>query len=78
MINVKEILNEANTWIGTPFKHQGRLKGVGVDCYGLLIEIGRHFNLSDYKSGGYNKQPDSKRMLNALNENLIKVSLQVL
>jgi cell wall-associated NlpC family hydrolase len=30
------IVAEARSWIGTPYLHDGRLKGVGVDCAGLL------------------------------------------
>ena len=32
-----QIVAEARTWLGTPFHHQGRLKGVGVDCAGVAI-----------------------------------------
>jgi NlpC/P60 family putative phage cell wall peptidase len=33
------IVAEARTWIGTPFHHQGRVKGAGVDCLMLLAEV---------------------------------------
>lgn len=32
------IVDEARTWLGTPYHHQGRIKGVGVDCAMLLAE----------------------------------------
>ena len=28
----KAVVAEAMSWIGTPFHHAGRLKGIGVDC----------------------------------------------
>jgi hypothetical protein len=28
----EKLITEAATWIGTPFQHQGQLKGIGVDC----------------------------------------------
>lgn len=31
------MLAEANSWIGTPWRHAARLKGVGVDCAQFLI-----------------------------------------
>lgn len=34
-----EIVAEARTWLGTPYHHQGRVKGVGVDCAMLLCEV---------------------------------------
>lgn len=30
------IIAEARTWIGTPFHHESRVKGAGVDCAQLL------------------------------------------
>ncbi len=31
----------ARSWIGTPYRHQASLKGVGCDCLGLLIGVWR-------------------------------------
>lgn len=39
------LLAEARSWLGTPFKHQGRLKGVGCDCLGLLIGVAAALDL---------------------------------
>lgn len=33
------IVREALSWLGTPYAHHGRLKGVGVDCLMLLAEV---------------------------------------
>lgn len=33
------VVEEAASWIGTPFHHAARLKGVGVDCLMLLAEV---------------------------------------
>lgn len=30
----------ARSWMGTPYVHQHRLKGAGVDCVGLVIGVG--------------------------------------
>jgi cell wall-associated NlpC family hydrolase len=35
----EQIVAEAKTWLGTPFHHQGRVKGAGVDCVMLLLEV---------------------------------------
>jgi cell wall-associated NlpC family hydrolase len=34
---MSKLVEVARGMIGTPFKHQGRLPGVGVDCAGLVI-----------------------------------------
>jgi cell wall-associated NlpC family hydrolase len=33
------VLEEARTWLRTPFHHEGRSKGAGVDCAMLLAEV---------------------------------------
>ena len=70
-----ELVEEARTWIGTPFKHQGRVKGVGVDCYGLIIEVSRHFGLTTFKSGGYGRRPKPSLMWAALREHMVEVPI---
>lgn len=36
-----DIVAEARAWIGTPYRHQASLKGVGCDCLGLLRGVWR-------------------------------------
>ena len=33
------VVEEAESWIGTPFHHAARIKGAGVDCLMLLAEV---------------------------------------
>ena len=35
------IVTEARSWIGTPYRHQASLKGIGCDCLGLLRGVWR-------------------------------------
>lgn len=35
----QQIVDEARSWIGTPYHHRASLRGVGVDCIGLLIGV---------------------------------------
>ena len=35
------IIAEARSWIGTPYRHQASLKGVGCDCLGLVRGVWR-------------------------------------
>ena len=35
------IVAEARAWIGTPYRHQASLKGVGCDCLGLVRGVWR-------------------------------------
>ena len=34
-------LIEARSWIGTPYRHQGSVKGQGADCLGLIRGVWR-------------------------------------
>ncbi|KAB2885925.1 MAG: peptidase P60 [Pseudorhodoplanes sp.] len=37
----EQIVSEARAWIGTPYRHQASLKGVGCDCLGLVRGVWR-------------------------------------
>ena len=41
MISRTRIITEARSWIGTPYRHQASLKGVGCDCLGLVRGVWR-------------------------------------
>lgn len=50
----QDFVNEIRSYIDTPFKHQGRLPGVGIDCAGVVIcaskKLGQEFeDLTNYK-----------------------------
>lgn len=53
-----EFIAEAMTWIGTPYRHQGRLKGVSVDCIGLPIGIAHALGISEFDFTHYDRRPD--------------------
>jgi NlpC/P60 family putative phage cell wall peptidase len=42
----RAIVVAARSWIGTPYRHQAALKGVGCDCLGLLIGVWRELQAS--------------------------------
>ena len=37
MITREQLVTEALTWVGTPFHHMARVKGVGADCVGVIL-----------------------------------------
>jgi NlpC/P60 family putative phage cell wall peptidase len=41
------VINEAESWIGTPFHHAARVKGAGVDCLMLLAEVYQRAGVCD-------------------------------
>lgn len=59
MIQRSSIISNARSWLGTPFAHQGRARGRGVDCAGLVIVVGRELGLfaPDFDCTGYGREP---------------------
>jgi cell wall-associated NlpC family hydrolase len=60
-----QVISEAQSWLGTPFHHQARLKGVGVDCVGLVIGVGKELGLigQDFDITGYDRIPDGRTLM---------------
>ncbi len=58
MVTRQQVVDEARTWIGTRWQHQGRLKGVGVDCAGLVVCVMRAVGLHAADVVGYPRRPD--------------------
>ena len=43
MTSREQIINEARSWLGTPYLHQASVKQAGCDCLGLVRGIWRTF-----------------------------------
>ena len=51
------LLAIAREWLGTPWHHQGALKGVGCDCAGLVMGVAREAGIVDVAVSGYPRLP---------------------
>jgi NlpC/P60 family putative phage cell wall peptidase len=66
------VIAEARTWVGTPFRHQARLKYVGCDCIGLVWGVGEACGVLEVdpvrvkRYLGYGRTPNPARMREAL------------
>lgn len=65
------IAAEAETWIGTPFRWQGRVKGVGCDCKGLVAGVAKAVGRPEGDSlealaGDYGYKVDARRLKHGL------------
>jgi len=60
-----QVVQAARAWIGTPFHHQARLCGVGVDCDGLVIGVSRELGLvaPDFDVPAYSRTPDGTSLM---------------
>jgi cell wall-associated NlpC family hydrolase len=52
-----DILAAARQCLGTPFRHQGRLLGVGLDCAGVAIHVARQIGVGHLDVSGYGRTP---------------------
>lgn len=74
----EKIIKSARSWIGTPFKHQGRVKNQGTDCLGLIVGIAKECDLktrsgqslAEYDVTGYDLSIDSDKLSQFLASNL--------
>ena len=84
MTEPSDIIAQARSWIGTPYHHQARLKGVGCDCLGLVVgiadELGlKHVDgraLSSFDETDYSRQPDSERLTRMLQSVLHEIPIR--
>lgn len=64
MADRDDIVREARALLETPFRHQGRVAGVGLDCAGVPIVIARTLGLvaSDFDVNAYARTPDGESL----------------
>lgn len=72
-----KIIQTARTWLGTKFHHQGRKKGVGVDCIGLAIGVAREIGINVNDRLDYGREPHDGELEKALLSHLQPCELKV-
>jgi cell wall-associated NlpC family hydrolase len=74
MTTSAEVVAEAYSWIGTPWVHQHRTKGLAVDCAGLVIGVARELGLvpAYFDVQGYGRQADGS-LLSVCEQNMTRV-----
>jgi cell wall-associated NlpC family hydrolase len=62
-------------YLGTPWVHQGRLKGAGVDCVGVLMCAADEVGIAMQDVTNYPTQPYRTWMLDELRRQCVQVEL---
>ena len=78
MMTADELVTEARKLIGTPFHHQGREPGVGIDCGGVIVHLMGLCGI-EYDIDGYSRIPTGdrlKRHCDAMLENKSKYAIE--
>lgn len=57
-----QIVDQARTWVGTPWHHDARVKGVGVDCIGLVAGVFAELGVPVNDVRGYGRGDEFERM----------------
>ena len=71
------IIAQARQWLGTPFHHQARVKGVGADCAGLVIGVARALEIvgADFDVAAYPRTPDGTTLIRLLDQHMTRIEL---
>jgi cell wall-associated NlpC family hydrolase len=75
MVKRSDFVKEARTWIGTPYRPGGAVKGVGCNCYGFFAGTARICGLGHYVESfrrleGFKRLPEPLAVLRALRATL--------
>ncbi len=64
-MNALDVIQEARRWLRTPYLHQARLRGVGVDCIGLVLGVGAAVGAwpATFNYTGYGRLPHNYNLL---------------
>ena len=76
------VVAEARSFVGTEYRHQSRVKGVGVDCVGLIVATGLAVGVLDWSEeafapwNGYGRLPNPRKMREGLERFLLPISAE--
>lgn len=71
MATLEDLYQEARSHLGTEFKHQGRLVGVGLDCLGLLVVTAAGLGLPLEDTTTYPRVPDPVKLRSELDRQML-------
>lgn len=69
-----QITTAARSWLRTPYLHQGRVIGAGVDCIGLIIGVARDLGVSDFDTLSYGRLPSGAALRQGLVDHAMPAS----
>jgi cell wall-associated NlpC family hydrolase len=61
-----DIIGAARQCLGTPFRHQGRLLGFGLDCAGVAVHVARQIGVGHLDVSGYSHTPANGQLEQSL------------
>lgn len=71
-----DVVNAARSYLGTPFRHQGRLPGVGLDCAGTIVCALNHCGIAVRDVIGYGRIPSQGLFTKMVEEHCNRIKLE--
>lgn len=74
MIARSQIVEAGRSWVGTPYKHQGRRKGPhgGIDCLGFIWGVAREVGFAVQLPANYTEHPNGVQLIAGCDDQLVK------
>lgn len=70
----EDIVSEARTWIGTPWRHQGRTKQ-GIDCAGLVVKVAHTLQFTDFDILDYARNTRGMEFMRYFGEHMDEIPI---
>lgn len=71
----EEIIAAARACIGTPFHHQGRRPGVGLDCVGLVVAAATACGIQHEDCTDYSRRPDGVTLVREISKSMKEIDV---
>lgn len=69
-----DVVAAARSYLNTPFHHQGRVKGTGVDCIGMIVGAARECGIEIHDRTDYPRQPVPSDLLRGFRDNFVPLA----
>lgn len=70
----QQIVDEARTWVGVRWRHQGRTR-YGIDCAGLVVKTAHALDITDFDYTNYDRRGFQQNLVKIFREHMIEKSV---
>ncbi len=72
----EDIVAIARGYVGTPFRHQGRIPGLALDCAGVVVCVAKAVGVDgDFKEVPYGKHPHGSTLQGLCDAHMDRISM---
>lgn len=75
-IRREDIIREARTLLGVPYRHQGRDPAIGIDCVGEVLVVAHRLGYAtNFHFTAYERDPDPELFVGLMREHLEEIAI---